>query len=105
MNTLTSMADFYRRVKLDKIYELLAIRAYRESNHFRDAANNVTYEESINWINSWIKDYRNRKEDPENCTCHTMVEYLNKVLSKMPTELFTSKLISPNNINIHLSKS
>ena len=97
MNRLTSMADFYARVKQDSRYELVARMAHKESGSMPRNGSN-TYEDAVSWIEGWITTRRQdlrllNKED----TCMEMVNYLNKVMDKIP--IFSSKLMSPHTIN------
>ena len=98
MNKLTSMADFYNRVKQDERYKKVAILAYKEGNW---STGDITYESSIEWIEKWLKD-NSKRFDYGAYTCIAMVDYLNRIMDKMP--IFRSKLMSPHSINTFTNK-
>jgi len=97
MNRLTSMADYYARVKEDSRYEIIALTAYRENVRL-DRTTVISYDNAIIWIEAWIKNRRNeliQRGQPDNCI--EMVNYLNKLMDKIP--IFSSKLMSPHTVN------
>ena len=69
MNRLTSMADYYARVKEDSRYEIIALTAYRENVRL-DRTTVISYDNAIIWIEAWIKNRRNeliQRGQPDNC--------------------------------------
>ena len=97
MSRLTSMADYYTRVKEDPRYEIIAVTAYRENVRL-DRTSEKSYDNAIKWIESWIKNRRDeliQRGQPDSCI--EMVNYLNKLMNTMP--VFSSKLMSPHTIN------
>ena len=91
MNKITSLADFFERVKTDDRYKTVAVYAYKECSGV-----STTYEYRLKWMNSW----RNRVGAE---TCQEIVNYLNNCMDKIP--IFKSGLISPNKINTFTEKS
>ena len=84
MKNLTSMADFYSRLKQDDRYKQLAIYAYRESGWWRNDSNYPTYEQSITWIESWLANRLRECYDKNTFTCDDMVAHLNNKMICMP---------------------
>ena len=74
MKKLTSLFDFFERVKRDKRYEKLAIYAYSSSGW---GGRTTDYKVAETWIENWVKE--NTKD-----SCKAMVDYLNKCMSRMP---------------------
>ncbi len=66
MDKLTSMADFYDRVKKDVRYKQVAILAYNEIGY---AYTDKSYESSVKWINNWIIKQKDCSSNPEQYTC------------------------------------
>jgi hypothetical protein len=84
MNRLTSMADYYARVKEDPRYQIIAITAYRENVRL-DKKSEISYDNAVNWIETWIKNRRNeliQRGQPDSCI--EMVNYFNKLMNSMP---------------------
>jgi len=84
MKKLTSLADFYFRLKSDERYKLVAISAYEGSSDYRYHKITLppTFENAMMWIDKWTQDYiknNNGKMCSPNDgnTCKTMVSYLN----------------------------
>ena len=75
MKKLTSLFDFFERVKRDKKYEKLATYAYSRSGWSNGRT--IDYKVAETWIEKWIKE--NTKD-----SCKGMVDYLNKCMSVMP---------------------
>ena len=67
MEKITSMFDFYQKVKKDKRYEKLAAYSYKEAGNYGE----TSYEEAKKWMDNWIDNNKHC------CTCSEMVEYLN----------------------------
>lgn len=77
MNKVTSIFDFFQKLKRDKRYERALVMAYREASNYSDGYKGNTYfEQAISWLNYWIGQNKND-------TCERMVEYLNKYINKI----------------------
>lgn len=79
MKELTSLFDYFEKVRRDKRYELVAIKAYQESDFGSRRAGGWT--EAKNWIDNWIN--ANVRENGDD-TCSRMVNYLNKCMKAIP---------------------
>jgi len=91
MNKITSVADFFERVKTDDRYKNVAVYAYKDS-----IGCSTSYETASRWIDGW------RSKSGEQ-TCQTMANYLNDCMNKIP--IFKEGLISPHTINTFTEQS
>lgn len=81
MNKLTSIADFYFKVKTDKRYETLLIYARKTS--YSSNGSIGPYEEALAWMEDWINRTRDEYAQGHGCSCCVMVSYLNSTLVTM----------------------
>lgn len=89
MKLITSIADFYNKVKDDENYKLALIRSCRKSLYIEDYP---SYEESLEWLEDWIS-YNNGENN-----CSIMVNFINSRIKEIP--IYPKKLLSANNINV-----
>lgn len=92
---LTSIADFYNRVKTDERYRTLLVYAFRESSAYRYETTKPTinYSNAIKWMEEWLR-INSRLND-----CRVLCDYLNKCMKQMAWLFGDGKLISANQIN------
>ncbi len=93
MNKLTSMADLHYRIKQDERYKQVVVLAFKESGC---AHADKSFEAAMIWIDRWLQNHQNTYRG-ENFTCVNMMEYLNRMMDRIP--IFSSKLMSPHTIN------
>ena len=79
MKQITSLFDYFQKVKRDKRYEKVAIYAYQNSDY--GIRRGGGWNDAKNWIENWTKS--NVKEHSDN-TCERMVRYLNESMRKLP---------------------
>lgn len=91
MKKITSLFDFFKKVKTDKRYEKVAVQAYSVNGW---PIYPLKYENAEKWIKEWIKS---NNDD----TCRRMVNFLNDCMSQLyPTEVKSDNwIISSNNNN------
>lgn len=79
MKQITSLFDYFQKVKRDKRYEKVAIKAYQESDFGSRRAGGWLLAKE--WIDNWTRN--NVKLDSDS-TCERMVRYLNDTMKKIP---------------------
>jgi hypothetical protein len=78
MKKITSLFDFFQKVKTDKRYEEVARYAY--TYNIGTSPTRFRYVDAERWIKEWIKNN-------ESDTCKAMVLYLNECMVKIyPSE-------------------
>lgn len=91
---LTSIADFYNRVKTDERYRTLLLYAFRESSSFRrDPTQTINYDNAIKWVEKWLVLNGHMRN------CSVMCDYLNKCMKQMAWLFGDGKLISATEFN------
>jgi hypothetical protein len=84
MKHITSLFDYFQKVKRDKRYEKVAIYAYQ--NFEFGSRRPGGWDEAKNWIDNWTKNNVTNKANgtDEQNTCERMVRYLNESMKKIP---------------------
>ena len=80
MTSLTSMADFYFKVKTDKRYEALLLYTKDHSRTGRNVQHD--FENAIKWIEKWITD-NPKVMDSSPCPCCIVIEVMNRNMDLM----------------------
>jgi hypothetical protein len=73
MKPITSMFDFYQKLKTDRRYEKVACVCYKEGGRTASSRGAITFKKSMDWIEDWIE--RNAKTGEEGCK--PMVDFIN----------------------------
>lgn len=79
MKLTTSLFDFFQKVKRDKRYEKVAIKAYQESDF--GTRRGGGWKDAKNWIDNWVKANVTAGTGE---SCERMVRYLNDTMRKIP---------------------
>ena len=72
MTKITSMFDFYQKLKIDRRYEKVACICFKEAER-PSAGSRPSFEKSMAWIEDWIE--KNAKVGENGC--RPMVEFIN----------------------------
>ena len=75
MKRITSLFDFFEKVKTDKRYETLAIIAYQRSGI--TPLDDSSFDKAKKWLNGWVEENKGK-------SCERMVSYLNDQIKRVP---------------------
>jgi len=77
LTEITSLADYFNKVKQEKRYQKAVIKAYKYN--YRET---VSYKKAVAWIDGWIKKNVASRKD-EHRTCFAMSDFLNRFIREM----------------------
>lgn len=80
MKPLTSMADFYFRVKTDDRYKALLLYTKEHSTTGRNVQHD--FENAVKWIEKWMADNA-KVMDCSPCPCCIVIEIMNRNMIAM----------------------
>ena len=76
LTEVTSLADYYNKVKQEKRYQKAAVKAYKYNY-----GGVVSYKKAFAWVEDWVKkNVANRKDDR---TCFAMSDFLNRFIREI----------------------
>ena len=76
LENITSLFDFFEKVKINKNYKRLGIFTFTQ----RTGVKQLEYQDAENWIRNWIKNNKKNDNDPKPTTCSSIVSVLNQYL-------------------------
>ena len=87
MDKITSIFDFYQKLKKDKRYGYVLIAGHiRNTGDRLNPNKTIALEEAKRWLEKWISTAVGKDKDTRFDTCISMVEYLN---DKIDDVIFT----------------
>jgi len=76
LTEVTSLADYFNKVKQEKRYQKAIIKAYKYNY-----GETVSYKKAIAWLEGWVKKNIANKKDGR--TCYAMSDFLNRFIREM----------------------
>ena len=76
LKEVTSLADYFNKVKQEKRYQKAIIKAYKYNY-----GETISYKKALAWMDGWIKKNITSKKDGR--TCFAMSDFLNRFIREM----------------------
>ncbi len=78
LTEVTSLADYYNKVKQNKRYQKAAVKAYKYNY-----GGVVSYKKALAWIENWVFKNITNKRGGDDRTCFAMSDFLNRFIREL----------------------